>query len=270
MHDEEFGDIIRRLRIRAELSQQDLADRLNVSFSTVNRWENGRATPSSLAWDQVRRMVREYGTETLADNVNRVRSRIRRDPPLYTSVTLPDPLPAGVLVPGVLPGLWRGPELAFSALTEYFSGNHALNMSGEQINNGPTIRLIHREQLERAVEQAVARGLLWLTWGSASIFAEKVPQGLITDEARLHGPPPAVAATDILPDALPAAWTREVATVLSIWIALSEQAEIPLPWLTVRTAVDAALLLGLVETVEGPDELPVNASRARDVTVRQR
>ena len=39
------ADDIRRLRTRLGLSQQQLADRLGVSFATVNRWENGHTKP---------------------------------------------------------------------------------------------------------------------------------------------------------------------------------------------------------------------------------
>src|SRR5437867_3304016 len=37
--------VIRDLRNRLNLSQEQLAQRLNVSFASVNRWENGRAQP---------------------------------------------------------------------------------------------------------------------------------------------------------------------------------------------------------------------------------
>src|SRR5881392_456219 len=40
---------IRDLRNRLHLSQEQLAQRLNVSFATINRWENGRAEPQGSA-----------------------------------------------------------------------------------------------------------------------------------------------------------------------------------------------------------------------------
>lgn len=43
------ADDIRRLRQSLGLSQETLARRLGVSFSTVNRWENGKAVPSPMA-----------------------------------------------------------------------------------------------------------------------------------------------------------------------------------------------------------------------------
>ena len=41
-----FSEIVKTIRHECYLSQQAFADELGVSFSTVNRWENGRAIPS--------------------------------------------------------------------------------------------------------------------------------------------------------------------------------------------------------------------------------
>ncbi|MEG4105248.1 helix-turn-helix transcriptional regulator [Microcoleus sp. S13_C5] len=35
------------------LSQKKLADELRMTFPTINRWENGHATPSRLALKQI-------------------------------------------------------------------------------------------------------------------------------------------------------------------------------------------------------------------------
>lgn len=40
---------IRTIRKRLNLTQSEFAKAINVSFATVNRWENGRAIPSALA-----------------------------------------------------------------------------------------------------------------------------------------------------------------------------------------------------------------------------
>jgi transcriptional regulator with XRE-family HTH domain len=40
---------LRRIRKESGLTQEQLARDLNVSFSTLNRWENGHASPSRLA-----------------------------------------------------------------------------------------------------------------------------------------------------------------------------------------------------------------------------
>ena len=40
------GEIIREARLRAGLSQQDLADRLGTSQSVIARWEKGHRSPT--------------------------------------------------------------------------------------------------------------------------------------------------------------------------------------------------------------------------------
>lgn len=44
-----FGKMVKNIRIQLAMSQEQLARELNVSFSTVNRWENGRSRPSPMA-----------------------------------------------------------------------------------------------------------------------------------------------------------------------------------------------------------------------------
>lgn len=40
-----FGETIKAIRKECLMSQTDFAKVLGVSFSTVNRWENGKALP---------------------------------------------------------------------------------------------------------------------------------------------------------------------------------------------------------------------------------
>ena len=44
-----FADKVKFVRIKLNLSQEDLARELGVSFATINRWENGSYNPSRLA-----------------------------------------------------------------------------------------------------------------------------------------------------------------------------------------------------------------------------
>ena len=46
---ENIAEQLKALRRQYGWSQEDLAHELGVSFSTVNRWENGKAKPSRLA-----------------------------------------------------------------------------------------------------------------------------------------------------------------------------------------------------------------------------
>lgn len=45
----EFGSIVKQVRKELGLSQEQLARELSISFSTVNRWENGKSKPSQMA-----------------------------------------------------------------------------------------------------------------------------------------------------------------------------------------------------------------------------
>ena len=56
---------IRGLRAKLHLSQEELAQRLNVSFATVNRWENGKAQPQGTARDAINKLLDEAGGDQL-------------------------------------------------------------------------------------------------------------------------------------------------------------------------------------------------------------
>ena len=44
-----FPEQVREVRRQLEISQEELAHELGVSFATINRWENGKTTPFKLA-----------------------------------------------------------------------------------------------------------------------------------------------------------------------------------------------------------------------------
>lgn len=44
-----FSEIIKSIREQLGITQEQLAHELNVSFSTINRWENGHRVPKKLA-----------------------------------------------------------------------------------------------------------------------------------------------------------------------------------------------------------------------------
>jgi len=49
----DYAQRIKVLRAKLGFTQQRLAERLGVSFATVNRWENGQTKPSQLSWSQL-------------------------------------------------------------------------------------------------------------------------------------------------------------------------------------------------------------------------
>lgn len=54
---ENIAEQLKSLRQANGWTQEDLAHKLGVSFATVNRWENGRTTPSSLAVARIEAVI---------------------------------------------------------------------------------------------------------------------------------------------------------------------------------------------------------------------
>ena len=52
---------IRELRARLSMTQEEFAHAIAVTVSTVNRWENGHANPSKLAWRAIQGLARKRG-----------------------------------------------------------------------------------------------------------------------------------------------------------------------------------------------------------------
>ena len=61
MSDENVNRRIRELRIRLGMTQEEFAHAVAVTFSTVNRWENGHAKPSKLARRAIEALARRGG-----------------------------------------------------------------------------------------------------------------------------------------------------------------------------------------------------------------
>ena len=58
--DDIMQDLIKKIRSHMNMNQTEFAERLNVTFATVNRWENGRALPNKLAQDKIYDFCKEY------------------------------------------------------------------------------------------------------------------------------------------------------------------------------------------------------------------
>jgi len=59
-----MNDLIKKLeiyRLENRISQKQIADRLNVAFSTVNRWFNGKTIPNK---------IQQYHIKKLLDNLD--------------------------------------------------------------------------------------------------------------------------------------------------------------------------------------------------------
>ena len=45
----DFPSVVKYVREKMGMSQEDLARAINVSFASINRWENGKNRPNKLA-----------------------------------------------------------------------------------------------------------------------------------------------------------------------------------------------------------------------------
>lgn len=186
---------------------------------------------------------------------------------LPEAATISD-LPHAFLVTGALPSLWEGPEITLKVITSYFSGGHVVKIKHENYEEPLTIPKAERQVIETAIQAAVREGKLWLTSGSASILAEDIPTGILTDSAHLQPPPRAVAASDLLPENLPGAWRGETTTALAISAALSQKAGMTLPWVTIREALDGAFRSRYIERILDSGQWPCDYTGAQNVNVR--
>jgi putative transcriptional regulator len=58
-----FSEQVKAVRSALNLSQQELAHALGVSFATGNRWENGKTTTSKLAQRQSKQFCEDKRTQ---------------------------------------------------------------------------------------------------------------------------------------------------------------------------------------------------------------
>ena len=56
-----FSEKVKYVREKLELSQEEFAHELGVSFATINRWENGKGKPSMTAMKSLRAFCTQHG-----------------------------------------------------------------------------------------------------------------------------------------------------------------------------------------------------------------
>jgi hypothetical protein len=146
-----------------------------------------------------------------------------------------------LLEPERLPELWKSDAITVQAVMDYFNGTNVVQVQRDGYMEPLPIPKASPDVIRASVTQAVESGLLWLTNGPASILAEPIPAGVLTELALIQPPPVQIMAAEILPETLPQAWTNEEATALSIATALSQKIGQTLPWKTVSDVISASL-----------------------------
>ena len=170
-----------------------------------------------------------------------------------------------LIAPKILPGLWQSDEMTVADLKAYFAGGRVVKLAREGYDEPITIPKAGAQLVEQAVHDAVKAGMLWLTIGPTSLLSEDIPPGILSDAATLHAPPPAIPATKIQPDQLQSAWSEGRTTALAIADALSNEVQKTLPWITVRNAIDAAILARLIERTADSGPWPCDISGVSQV-----
>jgi hypothetical protein len=171
-----------------------------------------------------------------------------------------------LLLPGVLPDLWQGPQLSLSDLYDYFCGRVLKDEYGEDL----FVPRASQEVVDTAIQSAVKERRLWLTSGPASFLGEDLPAGVLTGDAVLQAPPQSIGIKDLLPQNLPEAWSQDMTTTTALTIAdaLSKKIGKMLPWMTVREAIEGAFRSRLLERADNSGQWPCDYASARFVKIR--
>jgi DNA-binding transcriptional regulator YiaG len=77
MHDQ-MGEMVRRLRSKLGLTQEELAHELGITVGTVNRWENGRFRPSKLARSTILEFAKKHGVSLEDELTSAATSQVAR------------------------------------------------------------------------------------------------------------------------------------------------------------------------------------------------
>lgn len=75
MEDRDIPDVLKQLRSQQDLSQEELAKRLGVAFSTLNRWENGKSIPRGKAKQAILKLVAESEEEASGQKAGKRKRR---------------------------------------------------------------------------------------------------------------------------------------------------------------------------------------------------
>ena len=64
-----FSAALRKARDEAGLTQAELAKLLNISFSSINRYENGHHAPTKIVEEAIKSFFKKKGISFIYDNI---------------------------------------------------------------------------------------------------------------------------------------------------------------------------------------------------------
>ena len=168
-----------------------------------------------------------------------------------------------------LPGLWAVNPIRVQDAIEYFEGGREVTIPKEGYEDQVKIPRCGASQVEEAIAAAVEQGLLWLTHGPTSLLRETVPDGILSPSAMLQPPPDPILIQDLMPEALSDVWRGDKANALDLQKAISSKLDQPLPWFTVRTAIDSGIQARWIELSDpGATTWPCTALEAQHVVLQ--
>jgi len=72
MKNKDVSNLIKELRDKLGLTQEQFAHKIGVTFSTINNWEKGTRTPHPFLFQRLLEMAEEVGLKNV-ENIKRTR-----------------------------------------------------------------------------------------------------------------------------------------------------------------------------------------------------
>jgi hypothetical protein len=173
-----------------------------------------------------------------------------------------------LLTPQKLPELWTRDEIKVQSVLDYFSGGRIVQVDRGSYKEPMLVPKVGPLVVEKAIVAAVENSSIWLLSGPASILSEAVPAGVLTPDASLRSPPTPIAAAEILPENLPAAWKDDETTGLAVATALTHKVGKVLPWKTIRDVISGSLQARFTELVDGSAKWPCEIHEAQLIRLK--
>ncbi len=173
-----------------------------------------------------------------------------------------------LLTSSKLPNLWVQSSLRVQEILDYFSGERVEQVQRHGYTEPMSIPRADGSVVFKAVTAAVETGKLWLTSGPSSLLEEKIPPGVLSEDAVLHSPPDPFTAVEIMQGALPEAWNNNQVTGLSIATVLSHKFGKTLPWKTVKDVITNAVNARFLELDPLSGPWPCDYHSANQVILR--
>jgi len=72
MKNKDVSNLIKELRDKLDLTQEQFAQKVGVTFSTINNWEKGNRIPHPFLFQKLLEMAEEAGLKNI-ENIKRIR-----------------------------------------------------------------------------------------------------------------------------------------------------------------------------------------------------